>query len=327
MEMLRGSFGAERASVKLYRISNGAEEFCSEYQPEEFEKIGLDGVRQQWGHGTYTIRLYATHPETNKFVRRASQTIKIAEPLRALITAPQQNNSELANVFEAIQKNQEMMLRALTERPPAPDPMAEMTKMLAMMSAMREAMGLNQQQQQPQKSSIGEIVDAIKELRGASSLLEGKEEKEESLMGMLPQVLDVIKTGMSQQTTPQAPQQMPVVHLPQSIATAETVQQPQETEDMINPMAIARLMKDKASIEKMIAEKTPSLDAANWIVEHASDELVSVLVTDEWFDGLVSVMPAAKEHEVWLKETREHTMKMLKDDGFFGEPEVVASPE
>jgi hypothetical protein len=325
IELLRAG-GAERAKVKLYRFGPKGEEFCTEYQPEDFESIGLDGIREQWGSGQFVIRVYGTAPGSQKYARRASQNITIAE-VKTPIHAPQQN-TEIARVFESIQKNQEMMLKAITERPPAPDPMSEMTKMLSMMTMMREAMGLNQQPQQ--KSSIGEIVDAIKELQGAKSLIEGKEEKEETLMGMLPQVLDVIKTGMSQQAAPQTLQQMPVVHLPQSIASAESVQQPiqpQETTDMIKPTVIARLLKDKMHIEKMIAEKTSTLDAANWIVDSASDELVAVLITDEWFEGLLSVMPAAKEHEAWLKETRVHAMELLKSDGFFDQTEWVAITE
>lgn len=326
-EMLRAGSAADRATVKLYRIGSKGEEFCSEYQPEDFENIGFDGIREKWGSGQYIVRLYGTAPGSTRFARRASAHITIAE-VKTTALAPQQN-TELARVFESIQKNQEMMLKAITERPPAPDPMAEMTKMMTMMTMMREAFGLNQPQQQ--KSSIGEIVDAIKELQGAKSLIEGKtEEKEETLMGMLPQVLDVIKTGMTQQAAPAIPQQMPVVQLPQSIATMP-IEQPQENEDMINPMAIARLLKDKTQIEKMIAEKAATLDAANWIVDKASEELIAVLVTDDWFDALVTVMPTAKEHEAWLKETREHAMKMLKEDGFFGEDTEespgVASPE
>jgi hypothetical protein len=325
--MLRGSLGEERASVKLYRLIATGEEFCSEYPPADFELLGLDGIRKEWGPGKYSIRLYATNPTTNKFARRATQTVLIADaPKRYDNTAPIQQNNDLARVFESIQKNQEMMLRAITERPPAPDASTEMMKMLTMMKMMREAMGMDSQPQQ--KSSIGEIVEAIKELKSAKSLIDNEpEEKEESLTSMIPQVLEVIKTGMSQQNQQQpVDNSMPLVTLPDSYAqNPQTLQHPQpelpkETENMF----ILKLLNDKAKIEKLIADKKTSDEGATWIIDEASDELISVLVENDWYDGLCSVMPGAKMHETWLKETREKVMVLLKADGYFDE---VAAPE
>lgn len=318
-EMLRHGNGEDRAVVKLYRISaNKGEEFCSEYQPEEFEKIGLDGVREQWGHGQFAVRLYGTAPGSKKFARRASIIINIAE-IKTSALAPQQNN-DLARVFESIQKNQEMMLKALTEKPAPVDPMANMMQMMQMMTMMREAMGMNAQPQQ--KSSISELVDAMREMKAAKSLFEGgDDEDKDSLTAMLPQVLDVIKTGMNRQPEPIPPNTpFPPVYIPDSIKSSP-VQQPETTgeNEMINPLVIARLMKDKAVIEKAIAEKAASIDVANWIVDKASNELVQVLTDEQWFETLKAVVPDCVTHEVWLKETREHVIKMLRDDGYFGD--------
>ncbi len=316
-EMLRGSFGAERASVKLYKVENGSEVFCTEYPPQEFETIGLDGVRQQWGAGKFNVRLYATDPRTNKFVRRGSQTITIAKPLinEVVNQAPQQNN-ELARVFESIQKNQEMMLRALTERPPAPDSSAEMMKMLTMMKMMREAMGIDTAP--PQKSSIGEIVEAIKELKSAKSLIDNDEPKEESLTSMLPSVLEVIKQGIGQNNSPpQAP--MPAVMLPPSIASEP---QPQSESDSM----ILKLLADKKAIEKLIAEnKTPD-DAAEWIYENASDYLIAIVSEANWYDALLSVMPDAAKHKDWLHAVRGKIIVFMNEDMEESIPSV-AKPE
>jgi len=334
VEMLRGSMGAERAAVKLYRLSNTGEEFCTEYSPGDFEQLGLDGVRKEWGSGQYAIRLYATNPETGKFARRASQTVKIADaPRRLDVVAPAPTqNTELVHIFESIQKNQEMMLRALTERPPAPDPMSEMTKMLSMMTMMREAMGLNSQPQQ--KSSIGEIVEAIKELKSAKSLIDNEpEEKEETLTSMIPQVLEVIKTGMTQQQQQQPPADysVPVVTLPPSLASmpvemqAQPHPQPQsQSEQEDEQMLILKLLADKRHIQKFIDDKKTPLEAATWIHESASDELIALIAEDQWFEALSNVMAEAKTHEVWLKATRAIVMQKLKDDGYFDE---VAAPE
>ena len=99
--------------------------------------------------------------------------------------------------------------------------MEEMTKMLSMMTMMREAMGINNQPRE--RSSIGEIVSAIKELKGAAAEFTPPEEKEpDSLMGMLPKVLDLVSAGQQvQQVAPMQNQVLSPVTIPPSVADAQ----------------------------------------------------------------------------------------------------------
>jgi hypothetical protein len=176
--MLAQAQGADRAEVNVYRMVNGVREYCRKFRPDEFEDGSFDMLREMFGPGEYELRLYSTDPTTRKFSVRNLTRIKISEvkaPARAELP------SGLSQVLSTIAQGQERMLTALVEMKQAPqkDPMEEMTRMLGMMTAMREAMGLNQPQPQTrEKSSIGEIVAAIRELRGAAEELTPQREEE-----------------------------------------------------------------------------------------------------------------------------------------------------
>ena len=311
--LLQQAAGHERAELNVYRIHNGTREYCAKYQPEEFEEGTFELLRKNFGAGEYELRLYATHPETRKFVVRSSTRVKIAESRAA--AEPQQLPNGLSQVLATIAQGQERMLNAMVEMKQAPtkDPMEEMTKMLNMMTLMREAMGINNQRQE--KSSIGEIVAAIKELKGAASELVPTAEKEpDTLMGMLPKVLDMVAAGQQAQANQNAV--LSPVTIPQSIQEMPQSQPAEQTpqEQDVNLMTMIKLKSYLKSLVDMAEKKAKIEDGAQFVYDKLPDDLIEIMALDNWFELLSGVAPDVKQHQTWLKKVRDAAMKMFEPE-------------
>ena len=319
--LLQAAQGQERAELNVYRIVQGQREYCRKYSPAEFEEGSFEILRDQFGPGEYELRLYATHPETRKFVIRNSTRIKIAENKNPDATAPGLPNG-LSQVLSTIANGQQQMLNALVEMKQAPqkDPMEEMTKMLSMMTMMREAMGLNQQSS---GGSIGEIVGAIKELRGAAAEILPQEKEPDSLMSMLPKVLEMVSAGQQAQLA-QQPVAMTEVQLPPTIAQAQPPAvpqpdpmqpyQPQPTQEQEDMKALT-MLKLRGYLKQLVilAETKKTTDeGAKFVYDVLPDELVEIMDLPNWFELLSVVAPEVKAHEPWMRETREKSLKMFE---------------
>lgn len=340
-EMMRET-GDGKARVKVYRQDNHTKvfEFCCEYMPEQFEEGGLDMLRRDWGPGVYQLKLYATHPTSNKFVIRATQSVTLARmnsiaPTAAVGVAG--SNDALAAVLATISEGQTRLLEALTNRPQV-DPIAQLTQTLGLMTTMREAMGINNAPQQ--KSSIGEIVEAIKELKGVQTLIGGAEEKEPaSLLSLAPQVLDTIKTlgiGQQQQAAQVNSQPFPALGIPASMqATSEPAEaaempliqppQPATAYDLEDPEMLKELLffANVKKLAKMAEAQGDIEEAGELIVDEFPDELFDALKLDNWFESLQAIapqyLPALAPHletrKEWLTKVRDHALKLLQDEG------------
>jgi len=316
--------GDDRAYVAVYRINKGQREYCRRYQPTEFEDGSFDMIRETFGAGEYELRLYGTNPGSGKFVVRRLTRISMAD---------MKNNTEtssipsgLSQMVQTISQGQQQMLDAIVQmkQQPQRDPMEEMTKMLSMMTMMREAMGMNQMQHQ--KSSIGEVVDAIKELRGAAAeVLPEKEAEPESLMGMLPKVLEIVSQSQNQNTASGAMQMQPsmtmqpgqsgilsTVTLPPTFAATADNQTTQDDDDM-NPFGAIKLRGYAKNLCEF-AEKTAPIDqAAQYVYENIPDDLIDIMETDAWFAVFSAVYPAVKPHREYLQKVRDAALKMFED--------------
>jgi hypothetical protein len=314
--MLAQASGYDRAEVNVYRMVNGAREYCRKFRPDEFEDGSFDMLREMFGPGEYELRLYSTDPVTRKFSVRNLTRIKISDvktPSRAELP------SGLSQVLSTIAQGQQQMLQALVDIKSAPpkDPMEEMTRMLTMMTHMREAMGLNQQPQAREKSSIGEIVSAIRELRGAAEELTPQAEKEpDSLLGMLPKVLELVKTGQQAQqgTDPglggMIPQGDPGPVLSPVTIPASMAQTPTEDE----PVKITTAFKLRAYLKALIdmaKAKDPVPKAAQFVYEKLPDDLLDMMELPAWFEMLASVAPEVRDHREYITEVRNAALALL----------------
>jgi hypothetical protein len=347
--MLAQAQGADRAEVNVYRMVNGAREYCRKFRPDEFEDGSFDMLREMFGPGEYELRLYSTDPVTRKFSVRNLTRIKISD-IKQAPAVRAELPSGLSQVLTAIAQGQDRMLTALVEMKQAPqrDPMEEMGKMLTMMTAMRSAMGLDQVQQQSNKSSIGEIVAAIRELRGAAEEIAPPEREEPaSLMGMLPQVLDLVKAGQQSQAPAQvmpeyspAPEPVlsPVTLPPSMMEMAQAPQAPinsastmpafarnlppaapaahtDDTEDdSMNPITLIKLRAYLKTLVAMAVKPEPVQAGAQFVYDKLPDDFIDLMELPNWFEMLQSVAPEVMPHRVWLTNVRDAALKMIEND-------------
>ena len=320
--LLQIAGGADRAEIKVYRMNAGQMEYCQGFKPTEFEDGNFDMLRDRFGAGEYQIRLYAEHPVHKKMGVRNSIKIKIAEN-RMEASSPGMG-SGMAQVLQTIAQGQQQMLEALVSIKQAPpkDSMEEMGKMLTMMATMREAMGMNQPQGR-EKSSIGEIVSAIRELRGAADEISPQDKEPDGLMSVLPKMLELVSKGQDHQQASQQAVQFPPVQLPPSFqapAQPEPPDQPQEPTAPItqeeSDMKMFTAIKLKSYLKTLIdlaVKKTPITTAAEFVYEKIPDELIEIMALDNWFDLLSFVAPDVKDHKEWLQQVRDTALAMFEE--------------
>jgi hypothetical protein len=312
--ILRRAHDSGGGQLRVYKVDKGSLVWCETYTPEQFEAGDLPMLRDTFGPGDYELRLYGPHPVTSKYGVIAKTRVVIAQALK---TAPdRREDSGLAQVLATIAEGQRAMLQALTERPQAKDPTEEMSKMLGLMVTMRQAMGIDAQP----RSQITEIVQAIRELREASDEINPDKEDNQSLLGALPQVLDVVKQGMAQQSQPQA---LPLVELPASMASAPVMQQPpqppqpptnpetQEENAVFNPLVILQLKAYLKTLINMAETNQPIEKCAAFVYDKMPDEIVELMSLDNWFDLLLEVAPEVGKHEAWFVQVRNAALGMF----------------
>lgn len=317
--MMSSAGADERAEVKVYRVNSGQLEYCRGFKPEEFESGNFDMIRERFGPGLYELRLYATNPVSRKFTVRSKLRVTIAEDKSE--TANNGLGAGMAQVLQTIAQGQQQMLEALVSIKQAPpkDSMEEMGKMLTMMATMREAMGMNQVQDR-EKSSIGEIVAAIRELRGAADEIGPKENKEsDGLMSMLPKMLELVSKGQESQQAAQQATNFPPVQLPPSFQAPQAPQaqeqlapQNQEQSDM-KMFTMIKLQSYLKTLIDLAIKKTPVATAADFVYEKIPDDLIEIMALDNWFDLLSFVSPDVKDHQDWLQEVRDKALAMFNE--------------
>lgn len=302
--MLRMAGDADRADLKVYRIKEGQLEYCASYKPEQFEEGNFELLRRRFGSGDYEIRLYAHDPTTRRYGVRTRTRLKIADDRMP------EDSSGLPNgmnqVLGAIADGQRQMLEALVQmkQTPQKDPMEDMQRMFGMMTMMRQAMGLDSQSQQ--RSSIGEIVDAIKELRAASSIIANEEKDEDNMMKMLPQVLELVKAGVIQQ--PQTPQPLaavipPVALPPDLMPKAQT--EPEEEDPQNLRGLLAQLLAHRGMENDIPA-------AAMFIYNEMPDNIVEIMFSQVWWLALSAAAPEVKPHKEWLQNVRTVAIQLFE---------------
>ena len=335
--MLAGINGLDRAELKVYKINQGSLEYCQGFKPEQFEEGNFDLLRDRFGHGEFELRLYATHPQTRKFGIRSKLRVKMSEVNRAAMNDGLP--SGIAQVLGAIANGQSQMLDALVQmkQQPQKDPMEEMTKMLSMMTMMRQAMGMDGQQRAG--SSISEIVGAIRELRSAADEVSPQREEPETMMAMLPKVLDIVSAGMSK-GQPQAqpePEAFHPVDLPPAFAQAPQQAQaqpqaepqaqpayqpnpepeptqttPQSEEQMQFGKYLFKLRAYLSALVDMATKAIPPEKTAEFVVDKLPDELLEIMELPNWFEQLAAVAPEVKNHEAYLRHVRDLALSMLE---------------
>ncbi len=204
------------------------------------------------------------------------------------------------------------------------DPMARMKEMMSMMVLMREAMGLDKT---APKSSIAEIVDAIKELKGAGDMINGGDKEPESLIGMGSKLIEAIGPMMAQrgQQAAQGTMQMPQVSLPPSMqveASTEPASQPNHTpeqplseEEEMNLLALAAVQGNLAKLTMLAKTNAPIEAGAELVAADLPDEFITILKDDaNWWGMLTQFAPKLIPHKAWLDQVRTMALEYIAED-------------
>jgi len=308
-----------RAVVKLYRRGAANKIFwCDDFPLSDFDAGGFQLIRERFGPGEYQIRVYGNGGVKTK------ADINIMGATANAPAQTHQNNNELGAVLSAIQaQNQTLLDFMQRQNAPAPavDPMAQMKSMMELMVLMKSATATPPP---PAPSPIGEIVAAMRELRGAAKeLMPGEaEDKEPSMMQLAGQIVPVLQSVLTQNRAPQMPvEAMPQIAMPESIAHApnpiqETPQQPQQPATDDEEMNALQKIKLAALVQKLLqmaVENKPAQDGADLILDKAPDEVIEFLDSPEWWDALAGAVPALVPHRVWLTSVRDLVVASLED--------------
>lgn len=339
--------GDARASVRVYKRDPKTRAFawCRNYTPLEFEEQGdLEGLRQTWGPGDYTIRIHATHPETNKYVVRSAVQLTIAPDPQATAAPVLQQQSEMTAVLQAMQETNRQMFaqiaQALGERP---DPMAQLKSTIELVALMNQASGGNG----GAKSQLTEIVGAIRELRSVADEINPKPEPADDTGGLLPmagQLMSMIANAQQaqqqqRQLAPPMPAVVPIA-VPPSLRSRRVPARPHQTggtgadtpsdpEPQPAPEPAATITPELtpedqemfAALQALFAETLalatagkPAEDGADLLYEKLPDPILDIVFSDQWYEALVQVAPQCAQHEAWIREVRAIMLEYDEED-------------
>lgn len=333
--ILENARSAERATVKLYRISKpGSFSWCDDYTVDEFESGGFAMIREKWGAGEYEIRLYAIRPSDGRFGVMAKPRIVIEpsnDPAKnpAVPVAPAFDPA-MREMLSQMAANQAAVLQALTQRP---DPMENMQQMLTLAASFKQAFGGGESS--AQKSSISEIVQAVRELREVSKEINPEKESDDdssSPMKLLPSVLDLVgrfapQHGSAAQIHQQpATLDFPPITLPANFSSAEPL-----TNQASDSLPVAQPATDDPSDEEMNALQMVLMRgylsrlcamsaagnveaAAQYAFDKLPDDAFEVLENPAWFEALSSFYPGAANHREWLTKVRDRVIVLANEE-------------
>ena len=315
-----------RVRLRLFRLSDGPKKpyaWLEDYTPQEYETGGLAMIRDKWGAGDYQLRLMGPRGLT-----KVLPILIEADPLKkdapqVVQAAPQ--NSELAQVLAMLAGGQQKILEALTVKP---DPMAQMTQMITLAGAMREAFA-PAVQQGPQVNSLSmlkEVLDAAKQVKSTARELAGDDDKPAAdpsdPMSMLPSIIDLVKTAVSSNQPPQATQPalpLPPIVVPNSVIRHEQQNPaqeiapeqpsqpvPQSEDEMIAELAIRGLLEDLC---QLAADGKPASEGGEFIYEKLPDQMIEHMQQRYWFEMVALKFPFVKPHEKWMREAKAEADK------------------
>lgn len=309
-----------RAVVKLYRRGAANKIFwCDDFPLSDFDAGGFQLIRERFGPGEYQIRVYGNGGVKTK------ADINIMGVSNNPAPVNQTPNNELGAVLSAIQaQNQTMMEFLSRQATPAPvvDSSAQMRSLLEMMQLMKTVTAAPPA---PAPSPIGEIVSAMRELRGAAKeLMPGEaEEREPSMMQMAGQVLPMLREALQQN---HAPQIQPIA-IPESFAQAapnpipeqqsapQQIPQSQPDENEVNALQKMRLFALLNKLIGMAKENKPHEDGADLLLDDSvPDEVIEFLEAPDWWPTLSGVVPDVKPHEAWFLAVRKIVVESLVDE-------------
>lgn len=330
-EMIQGFSGDSRATVRVSRqTKDNREEYCRTYTVAEFDAGGLDMIRNEWGPGSYIVKMYAPNPNNaGRVSMMARQHIGIAAPptVNPLLPNPTGGGNQLDTLAQILADNQRQtqeMIAKLSEN--RPDPMAQMTQMFTMMKLMREATGMDSA---PAKASpISEVIAAVRQLREISGELNPQPDEPDSMTSLVKLATPIVEKVMEAQNTPRATEvaPLPSIDVPASMRLENPIpSQPSQNQPNEEDMSMALKMASIYLIA-MIKKNEPVEKMAEFVYEKLPDELLDMIELPHWWDVMVQVMPDFAPYQEKVTEIRNRVVEMLKEDDQDDSPEGGAAP-
>jgi hypothetical protein len=311
--------GGDGIKVKLYRFTpTGERAFLRNYSPEQFDAGDYEMIREQWGAGRFEVRVIG---KTGLLTKGEF----LIEEMRD--TNPAQSSAsshEVTAILRAMQEQTAAVLATLQQRP---DPAAQMREMLQSMALVREAMGMNAPQVAPAPAvsptaMLSELLGAMKALKevAAETAPPAPSEDPMSMLATLgPQVLDLVKTGMSQRGAAQAhtPALPAPVNLPASMNSAPSSTPaapqpaPQETGENVNALQIMMLRGLLQQLVKIKIDGGTPQAGGEFIYDKAPDALIEALELPNWWEILSTFEPAVIPHQEWITQAHAWVLAEL----------------
>jgi len=298
-----GAVGGGRADVKVYRKRPDGLGYCTQYTPDEFLEGGHNMIREQWGAGKYKVILYATNPEGRNYARRASQEIVIEES-----KAPAKTGDENGAVTRLLERMDSRLAALETNRP---DPSAQIMQTLAMMKAMREAMGVSNAPAAPAVDPMMQLASTFKMMKMLREEIEPAQTPDDPLLAIAPKAMDLLSAALSQNNQQGALPQiaaapMPTMQqLPQPVPAPATAQS--EDDEMQIKFALWWL-------KSQAAKNADATEVAEKIYDESPDDVLAIIESDEWWPALLNLDASLAAHETYLKTVREKLLAIIAEE-------------
>jgi hypothetical protein len=314
--LLSGGGLPDETSVRVYkRIPNSQRyAWCKNYSAHEFLSGDLEMIRNEWGPGEYSIRVYGTP----RGMEREDITISAPNiPGNAANAVPtqiaNQQQSEMARVLEKISEQNAAVLAALSQKP---DPMQNMSVMLDMARSMREAFGISGAPAAAAApapapvSALQQITEMAAAMRAfrevAKEMGDGDKPDADNPMSLLGQITDLVKAGIGARTNaPALPAPIQPMQIPQTLQDAAPTSEEPGTMVMKGTLAALLALKNQGGTVEQGGE---------FIAEKIPDELLPYLDLPNWFDILCRYAPELAPHGEWVKAATAHAITLLRSE-------------
>lgn len=316
--LLSGGSLSDETQVRVYkRLPNSTKyAWCKNYNAHEFLAGDLEMIRNEWGPGEYSMRVYGGPNGMEREDVTISAPIVASNPTNPVPTqVAMQHQSEMARVLEKISEQNAALLAAVSQKP---DPMQNMSVMLEMARSMREAFGIGGAAPVAVApvspiQQITEMAAAMRALKEVSKEI-GGEPAEDTPTGMLSQVVELVKTGLAMRQNPALPMQsepLQPMQLPASLqhSSAQASQPANESDPgmLIIKGTLAELL--------VIKNRGGTVEqGGEFIADKLPDDLLPYLELPNWFEIASGFAPELKAHETWVKAATAHAVTLLASD-------------
>jgi len=296
LALMRKGAGEGRADVHVYRIeSSGSPAFCDKISASDFADGNYSMIRDQFGPGKYRLTLYATNPATGKYARRGSEEVTILAPATASLNKAVGSDPVQQQILDTLKLLAE---RQNASQVPQKSTHEAMMEQLVMMKAMREAFAPPPVPTVDPMDAITKLMDAMGKARELRDMIDPPPEPADPMMAMFPKVLETIAAMQSKQPAPQ----------PQQFAQIPQIQQPQPEPELEQVKIMQKLAFDWMAGQ--IASKAPADDVAATIYEHAPDDVLDAILSEQWRDMLYTARPDFQQHDAYLQKIRGEVVRL-----------------